>query len=103
MLCRVVWQKLTDVSEVFTTSSLGYYRATDYLIRAPDRDILVAFWSESLWSDRPDDRGSKYLRNVGQFLPEYMAQRSRRHLHAGCRENLKSHVWDNIRISELRE
>jgi hypothetical protein len=28
--------------------------------------------------ERPDDGGSKYLRNVGQFLPDYMAQHSRR-------------------------
>jgi hypothetical protein len=40
---RVVWQKFTDVSEMFT-------------------------------SLRPDDGGSKYLWNVGQFLRDYTTQ-----------------------------
>jgi hypothetical protein len=48
----VVWLKFTDVSEVLAAT----------IIRAI----------------RPGDGGSKYLRNVGQFLQYYTAQNPRR-------------------------
>jgi hypothetical protein len=43
--------------------------------------------------DRPDDGGSKDLRNVGKLLPDYMALQLRRQsLHTHRRENLESYL-----------
>jgi hypothetical protein len=42
----------------------------------------------------PDDGGSKYLWNIGQFLPDYIPEDS--HLHTCRRENLKSHTAFNL-------
>jgi hypothetical protein len=45
------------------------------------------------WDYRPNDGGSKLLRNVGQFLPDYTAQHPKRKtLHTVRRENLKSYI-----------
>jgi hypothetical protein len=64
MLCRVVRQTLTDVSEVRTAI---HHRGDD-------------------------DRGSKYLCNVGQPLPTTRRNIPEdNHLHTCRRENLKSH------------
>jgi hypothetical protein len=41
--------------------------------------------------ERPDDRDSKHLWNVGKFLSDYTAQHPRRYLHTRHRENMQSH------------
>jgi hypothetical protein len=41
---------------------------------------MTVFWDVapcSLDDNRPDDGGSKHLRNVGQFLRDYMVQHPR--------------------------
>jgi hypothetical protein len=64
VLCRVVWYKSNDVSDVPTAS------ITRAMIHCPD------------------DGGSKHLWHFGKLLPDYTAQHPTRHHHTRCSKNL---------------
>jgi hypothetical protein len=51
-----------------TQKQMKYYEDGCLLVVAPC----------SLVTHRPDDGGSKHLRNVGKLLPDYMAEQPRR-------------------------
>jgi hypothetical protein len=74
MLRSVVKQKLTDVSEVLTTSSSGTHH--------------------------PGDGGSKHLRNVDKFLLDYMAQHPRRRIFMQYKLNT-SFTFHDFYLDEL--
>jgi hypothetical protein len=48
-------------------------------ISIPTFQICLLFPSSGRRTNRPEDGGSKYFRNVGQLLPDCTAQRPRRH------------------------
>jgi hypothetical protein len=48
----------------------------------------------------PEDRGRMLLKNVGKYLPDYMASYPRRQsVHSHCREGLKSHKKKTCQMS----